>query len=92
MPELPPNSRPRLGQPAPLQLNFKAILAIIIAGLVLIGVFTSYYTVEADSVAVVQRFGRFKTVVEPGLQFKIPFGVDSVTKVAMRRQLKMEFG
>ncbi|HSI63813.1 MAG TPA: FtsH protease activity modulator HflK, partial [Candidatus Saccharimonadia bacterium] len=47
---------------------------------------------EADSVAVVQRFGRFKTVVEPGLQFKIPFGVDSVTKVAMRRQLKMEFG
>jgi regulator of protease activity HflC (stomatin/prohibitin superfamily) len=60
MPEPSPNSRPRLGQPAPLQLNFKAILAIIIAGLVLIGVFTSYYTVEADSVAVVQRFGRLK--------------------------------
>jgi membrane protease subunit HflK len=41
---------------------------------------------------VVQRFGRFKTVVEPGLRFKLPFGIDSVTKVPVRRQMKMEFG
>jgi membrane protease subunit HflK len=92
MPEIFPNSRSRLDHTPPLKLNFKAILAVIIAGLVVIGVFTAYYTVEADSVAVVQRFGRIQNVVEPGLRFKIPFGVDSVTKVAVRRQLKMEFG
>lgn len=59
---------------------------------ILIGVFTGYYTVGTDSVGVVQRFGKFKEIVEPGLHFKIPFGVDSVTIVPVRRQLKMEFG
>ncbi|WP_206026300.1 FtsH protease activity modulator HflK [Roseimicrobium sp. ORNL1] len=81
-----------MDQAPAMRINPRGILAILIAGLVLIGVFTSYYTVEADSVAVVQRFGRFKTVVEPGLRFKIPFGIDTVTKVAVRRQMKMEFG
>lgn len=78
--------------PPNLQLNLLGIGGIVAAGIVAIGIFTSYYTVEANSVGVVQRFGRFKEVVEPGLRFKMPFGIDSVTKVAVRRQLKMEFG
>ena len=35
---------------------------------------------------------KFKEAVGPGLHFKIPFGVDSVTIVPLRRQLKVEFG
>jgi membrane protease subunit HflK len=53
---------------------------------------TSYFTVPADSLAVVQRFGKSIGTREPGLHFKIPFGVDKVTLVAVRRQLKLEFG
>src|SRR5690348_1212938 len=53
---------------------------------------TSYFTVPADSVAVVQRFGKFIGTREPGLHFKFPFGVDRVTAVAVRRQMKLEFG
>ena len=38
------------------------------------------------------RFGKFLKTVEPGLHFKLPFGVDTVTIVPTRRQLKLEFG
>lgn len=81
-----------MDQAPALRINPRAILGVILAGVALIGVFTSYYTVEADSVGVVQRFGRFTTIVEPGLRFKIPFGIETVTKVTVRRQMKMEFG
>ena len=58
----------------------------------LIFVWTGIYTVPAESVGVVQRFGAYSKTVEAGLQFKIPYGVDAVTIVPVRRQLKMEFG
>ncbi len=54
--------------------------------------FTGYYQVEPDEVAVVQRFGAFERTTEPGPHLKIPFGVERVTKVPVQRQLKMEFG
>jgi membrane protease subunit HflK len=54
--------------------------------------YSSYYTVSAESVGVVQRFGHFREVVDPGLHFKIPFGIDTVMQVPVKRQLKEEFG
>jgi membrane protease subunit HflK len=53
---------------------------------------TSCYTVQAESEGVVLRFGKFLKTVEPGLQFKLPFGIDQVTVLPTRRQLKLEFG
>jgi len=53
---------------------------------------TSYYTVPSDSVAVVQRFGKYLRQIPPGLHFKIPLGVDTATIVPVKRQLKQEFG
>jgi membrane protease subunit HflK len=68
-------------------------LAAIAAVFLLIGlVWTSYYTVQAESEGVVLRFGRFLKTVEPGLHFKFPFGIDQVTVLPTRRQLKLEFG
>ena len=67
---------------------------LLVAWLVLIAllVSTAYYTVPADSIAVVQRFGKYIGTAEPGLHFKIPGGVDKVTLVPVRRQQKLEFG
>jgi membrane protease subunit HflK len=59
---------------------------------VLLGLFSSYYTVPAESEAVVQRFGKFKIIAEPGLHFKLPYGIDTATIVPVRRQMKLEFG
>jgi membrane protease subunit HflK len=41
---------------------------------------------------VIQRFGRYVGTVGPGLRFKLPFGIDTVTILPVKRQLKMEFG
>jgi membrane protease subunit HflK len=60
--------------------------------LLVIFIATGFYTVPADSEAVVQRYGKYLASEGPGLHFKIPFGVDEVTKVPIRRQLKLEFG
>ena len=66
-------------------------LGIVIVLAVYLG-YSSFYTVSAESVGVVQRFGHYHDVVEPGLHFKIPFGVDKVKRVPVKRQLKEEFG
>src|ERR1700690_1445086 len=68
--------------------------ALLILGVaaVLLGLVTGYYQVEPDEVAVVQRFGKFVRTTEPGPHLKVPFGVETITKVPVKRQLKMEFG
>src|SRR5919106_1093786 len=57
-----------------------------------LGVWSAFYTVPSDSVAVVQRFGKYLKEVQPGLHFKLPLGVDVATIVPVKRQLKQEFG
>jgi len=53
---------------------------------------SAYYTVPSDSLAVVQRFGKYLKEVPPGLHFKVPLGIDQTTIVPVKRQLKQEFG
>ncbi len=67
---------------------------VVVAVLLLLGLglWTSYYTVPSDSVAVVQRFGKYLKEIPPGLHFKLPLGVDTATIVPVKRQLKQEFG
>ena len=64
----------------------------LIAVLVVIALLTAFYTVQAESQGVVLRFGKYIKTVEPGLKFKLPFGIDTVQIVPVRRQLKQEFG
>jgi membrane protease subunit HflK len=63
---------------------------LLLLGAVLI--WSAVYTVPSDSVGVLQRFGRYFGEVPPGLHFKLPFGIDVVTIVPVKRQLKQEFG
>jgi membrane protease subunit HflK len=55
-------------------------------------VLSSWYTVQPEERAVVKRFGAVIGINDPGLHFKIPFGVDTVQFVATERVLKQEFG
>ena len=68
---------------------------VIIGGLVLLGaimLWTMFYTVETDEVAVVQRFGKYVRREEPGLRFKLPLGLETARKVKVQRVFKAEFG
>jgi len=70
----------------------RRLIVIALIALVALGAWTAYYTVPSDSVAVIQRFGKYLKDVPPGLHFKLPLGVDTATIVPVKRQLKQEFG
>jgi len=80
-------------QPRPPQGPTSRQIAIgMIILLVAVAAFTSFYTVQPEERAVVKRFGAVHGITDPGLHFKLPFGIDSVQKVATERVLKQEFG
>src|SRR3977135_277712 len=84
-------------QPPVINLNLprppmRLIATVVVAALLLVLGVTSYYTVAAESEGVVLRFGKFLKTVEPGLHFKLPLGIDEVSVLPTRRQLKIEFG
>ena len=53
---------------------------------------TSVYTVAQNEVGVVQFFGRYVRTTQPGLNFKLPLGIERVTKVNVREYQTEEFG
>jgi len=57
----------------------RGVIILIVIALIGLGAWTAYYTVPSDSVAVVQRFGRYIKEVPPGLHFKLPLGADKAT-------------
>src|SRR5215217_1148702 len=92
---MPNPSRPPMLPGNPMEnfrFNPKGILIGAVVLMIVIGAFTCFYQVSAESVGVVQRFGRFSDIATPGLRFKLPFGIDRVTIVPVARQLKLEFG
>ena len=70
----------------------RGVIVLAVLALAGLGAWTAFYTVPSDSVAVVQRFGKYVKDVPPGLQFKLPLGIDTATIVPVKRQLKQEFG
>ena len=68
------------------------LLLAALAGLVVVGLITSYTQIEPDEVGIVLRLGRYTDTRQPGPHFTLPFGIERVRKVPVQRQLKMEFG
>lgn len=60
--------------------NPMALVIIVVIFFVSIGAFSSFYRVHTQERAVVTRLGKYLKTSEPGLHFKIPFGVDRVFK------------
>ncbi|MBL0715688.1 MAG: protease modulator HflK, partial [Desulfosarcina sp.] len=59
---------------------------------IILGIYTSVYKIDTEEVGVVQRFGKYIKSTQPGLNFKLPFGIETDTAVPVRRNLKEEFG
>ncbi|MGD9180381.1 MAG: protease modulator HflK, partial [Desulfobacterales bacterium] len=64
------------------------IVLVVLVALAL----TTFYTVKQNEVGVVQLFGRYVRTTEPGLNFKLPLGIEKVTKVNVREIQTAEFG
>ncbi|MEM7601718.1 MAG: FtsH protease activity modulator HflK [Verrucomicrobiota bacterium] len=76
----------------PPSFGSKPFLAVVAAIVLIIAGLGSFYTVQVEEAGVVLRFGKHIDTVEPGLHFKLPFGIDQVITVPVRRQQKQEFG
>ena len=70
----------------------RSLLYLVVGVIAIWLVFTSAYTVEADEVGVIQRFGAYTSTTPPGLHFKLPLGIETVQKVKVQRVFKQEFG
>lgn len=49
------------------------IVLLVFVVLALIGLFSSFFTVEQQTSALIERFGKFRRVAGPGLNLKVPF-------------------
>ena len=74
--------------------NFpRSKIGLIIVGIVvLIFLFTSIFIVDQTEQAVITRFGRYVSTRDPGLHFKLPFGIDRNYTVNVRTVQTQEFG
>jgi membrane protease subunit HflK len=64
---------------------------VVIAVLALVALVSMVYQVQLEEAGIVLRFGRYVRTTDPGLHVKMPF-VETVQKVPVQRQLKLEFG
>lgn len=63
---------------------FLIILGIVILWLM----FSSAYTVRQQSVAIIERLGKFHLIANSGFHFRLPFGIDSIAAVVQLRILQ----
>ena len=65
---------------------------IIFGMVILLGLKGAIYSIGPDEVGVIQRFGKYSSVASPGLHGKLPFGIDKVTPIKVKKIFKEEFG
>jgi regulator of protease activity HflC (stomatin/prohibitin superfamily) len=64
---------------------------IVVGFILLIGLFSGFFTVQQQSRAIVERFGRYLKTAKPGLNFKVPYIDYVVQRVSLRvQQLPVE--
>ena len=59
------------------------LFLLLVAGLIVI---SSLYVVKQQSVAIIERFGRYQKISDSGIHIRAPFGID---KIAARVQLRV---
>jgi len=71
--------------PKYIKIGIVAVVALILLG-------SSFYQIAPEEVGVILRLGKFVRTTDPGLHLKLPFGIETLDKVPVQRQIKMEFG
>ena len=84
---MPKFTPPKAGKLSPA---FIVLIALGIVLVILLG--TSVYIVDQTEEAVVTRFGKYISTKEPGLQFKLPFGIDRSYTVNVKTVQTEQFG
>ena len=90
-PETPPQPKPQKKKPNFRRVG-KTILAVVLALIVISMAGTCWYTVDDKQQAVVTTFGKVTDVVDAGIHFKLPLGIQQAHKVYTNVYQKIELG
>ena len=63
-----------------------AVFVVLVILILIVGIALSLFTVDQQTAAVVQRFGQFARISDPGLNLKIPFVESVAGRVTLRVQ------
>ncbi len=74
------------------KISSSVIKLVVAAAILIILLWGAVFTISPEEVGVILRFGKYVRTTEPGLHFKLPLGMESLTKVPVQQQLKQEFG
>jgi regulator of protease activity HflC (stomatin/prohibitin superfamily) len=70
---------------------FSIVFWFVFALFAIIAIFSGFFTVQQQSSAIVERFGRYLRTAKPGLNFKVPYIDYVVQRVSLRvQQLPVE--
>ncbi|MDR0443886.1 MAG: FtsH protease activity modulator HflK [Treponema sp.] len=78
---------PKMGRFTPAKFG---VVILIILAIIFLG--TTVFIVDQAEQAVITRFGKFHAIREPGLQFKLPFGIDRNYTVNVKAVQTAQFG
>jgi len=79
-------------EPQDIKRYMKYVLIGVCVLVLLIGIFTCFYTVDDKQQAVVTTFGKVTDITDAGLHFKLPFGIQQVETVDVNVYQKIELG
>jgi regulator of protease activity HflC (stomatin/prohibitin superfamily) len=69
-----------------------SLITIIIFVVILITIFTSFVSVKQGTIVVITVFGKYRRILTPGLNFKIPFIENIYSKISIQnRSVELEF-
>ncbi|MBE6978753.1 MAG: FtsH protease activity modulator HflK [Ruminococcaceae bacterium] len=84
------------GKPPKKKTSFKkmgsTVILVFLAIILASGALSCFYTVNDKQQAVVTTFGKVTDVVDAGVHFKLPFGIQQVHKVDVNVYQKIELG
>src|SRR3954464_2871754 len=68
------------------------ITSLVVVFVVLIIIFTSFVSVKQGTIVVVTVFGKYRRILTPGLNFKVPFIENVYSKISIQnRSVELEF-
>jgi membrane protease subunit HflK len=76
----------------PGQLPSRAVAAVVVIGVICLWLASGFYRVQPDEQGVVLRFGAFVRTTLPGLNYHLPWPIETVLRPAVTRINRIEIG
>ncbi len=77
---------------AQLKRYLPQIAIFLLVAVILLAAISIFYRIDASAEGVVLQFGKYRETVQAGLHWKLPWPIETVYEVPVKRIQKLEFG